>query len=369
MGTRNPFTPFREARRPAKVLLYGEPGTEKTRRALLQTPEPRAYIDMEASAAMYHKLAGEKDAILVTRRLRGRDSVMEALAFIEENPELFATVVIDPITTIWEQLQAAFRERLASFKRRKFPDAQAEDVIIEPGHWNALNTSHGDIMARLLSLRQHVVLIGRGKDIRDKDTEQVVAHEFDGWKRVPSLVSTVIETHLEFDVVKKDRSGALTPGRVKGHVDMSALFQLDTVVVPVERESDAAVADASAGERKPASQTTETKPKPAAAPNLAEARKVAIAHFTKIERLAQVEFLFGPSGSWSQADLDKLREWSMQKPLPTFLESVRGHLEARGLLQEAMDQFGPHDDPETAWDVPEVATWIRATHPVGGANG
>lgn len=368
MGTRNPFTPFREAKRPAKVLLYGEPGTEKTRRALMQTPEPRAYIDMEASAAMYHKLAGERDAILVTRRLRGRDSVMEALAFIEENPEMFATVVIDPITTIWEQLQAAFRERLAAFKRRKFPDAQAEDVIIEPGHWNALNTSHGDIMARLLSLRQHVVLIGRGRDIRDKDTEQVVAHEFDGWKRVPSLVSTVIETHLDFDVVKKDRSGALTPGRVKGHVDMTALFQLDTVVVPVERESDAAAADAGSGERKPATQPTETKPKPAAAPSLADLRKTAIAHFTRIERLAQVEFLFGPSATWTEKDLDGLRAWSNILPLPTFLENVKAHLEARGLMQEALEHFGLPDDPETAWVAADVATWIRQTHPVGGAH-
>ncbi len=116
----------------------------------------------------------------------------------------------------------------------------------------------------------------------------------------------------------------------------------------------------------------DTSPRVAGAPrppNLAEARKIAIAHFTKIERLAQVEFLFGPSGSWSQADLDKLREWSLQKPLPTFLESVKAHLEARGLMQEALEQFGPPDDQETAWVAADVATWIRQTHPVGGANG
>ena len=101
---------------------------------------------------------------------------------------------------------------------------------------------------------------------------------------------------------------------------------------------------------------------------LAEARKTAIAHFTKIERLAQTEFLFGPSATWSTTDLDKLREWSQQKPLPTFLENVKAHLEARGLMQEALEHFGLPDDPETAWVAADVATWIRQTHPVGGAH-
>lgn len=236
----SPFTPFRGAPRPAKVLLYGEPGTEKTRRCLLQLPHPIAYIDMEASAAAYGDLADPRDQLLVTRRLRGPGSVLEAVSWVESHPGDFASVVIDPITTVWDQLQAAFRERLAARRKdRPHPD----DIVIEPSHWNALNTAHGDILARLQSLPQHVVLVGRGKWGKDEQTGKRTDYDYEGWKRVPSLVSTVIESHPDYDVVHKDRFGVLRPGR-QARVTLEGLCRTGTEAAPIEAESDAAQADA-----------------------------------------------------------------------------------------------------------------------------
>lgn len=295
MSTPNPFTPFRAAKRPAKILLFGEPGTEKTRRALMQMPHPIAYIDMEASAAAYGALATPEDAILVTRRLRGRGSVLEALAYIEERPKEFASVVIDPITTVWEQIQAAFRERLAVRQQRKNPGIQAEDVIIEPGHWNALNTTHGDLIARLLSLPQHVLLIGRGKFLKDENSGQVNGYDFEGWKRVPSLVSTVIETHPEWDAVHKDRFGVFREGR-HPRIDLSALFHRETEAVKVEGESEAARADADTA---------------------ADARQKAIDHLIDRGLLQEALEQFGESEKWDEEVLENLRRWLREKhPTP-----------------------------------------------------
>lgn len=296
MSTPNPFTPFRAAKRPAKILLFGEPGTEKTRRALMQMPHPIAYIDMEASAAAYGSLATPEDAILVTRRLRGRGSVLEALAYIEERPKEFASVVIDPITTIWEQIQAAFRERLAVQKAKRQPGIQPEDVIIEPGHWNALNTFHGDILARLLSLPQHVLLIGRGKFLKDEDTGKVNGYDFEGWKRVPSLVSTVIETHPEWDAVHKDRFGVFREGRCP-RIDLSALFAAaGHEAQKVESESEAARSDADTAQ---------------------DARQKAIDHLIDRGLLQEALEQFGESEKWDEEVLENLRKWLREKhPTP-----------------------------------------------------
>ena len=49
------FRPFEEIRVPLKLLVYGDPGTEKTRRAL-QMPRPVYIIDMENGASSYASL-------------------------------------------------------------------------------------------------------------------------------------------------------------------------------------------------------------------------------------------------------------------------------------------------------------------------
>ena len=49
------FQPFPKQRGPLKILVYGEPGTLKTRRAL-QMPDPIFMIDLECGAADYGDL-------------------------------------------------------------------------------------------------------------------------------------------------------------------------------------------------------------------------------------------------------------------------------------------------------------------------
>ena len=61
------FSPFPTGRGPVKLLVYGEPGTMKTRRSL-QMPGPLYMIDLECGAADYGDLVDpEKSFYLRTK--------------------------------------------------------------------------------------------------------------------------------------------------------------------------------------------------------------------------------------------------------------------------------------------------------------
>lgn len=243
---RNPFKPF-PAKPPARILLFGDPGTEKTRRALMQMPGPSALVDMEAGSLYYADIAQPGSVYLPTHAI---GDVLDALTWLESPAaSKIATVIIDPVTVIWEQLQEGFRARaVAKSKRSKYPK-DAEDVIIDAGGWGRLNSLHAAMMTRLLNLPQHVVLIARGKETTD-DNGVVTGYTCVAQKAVPFLASTVIRTRSDHDHVEKDRSGALREGRVKGRVDLGAIVKgSGSAVTRVEPGMAAAEREAAAGER------------------------------------------------------------------------------------------------------------------------
>ena len=237
-----PFKPFPK-RPPARILLYGDPGTEKTRRALQQMPGPIAFIDLEAGAAYYADVAPAGSVYMSTRSVR---DVEDALTWLESREaEGLATVVVDPITVIWEQLQEGHRARMVQRRKANSP----EEVLFDVGTWGRLAAVHGSIVTRLCNLRQHVVCIGRGKEgIDDKGNK--TGFQFTGQKATPSLLSTVIETHSGApDVVIKDRSGAYKEGRAAGRVSLAAIVNASGAEpVKMQTDTDAAERDARASE-------------------------------------------------------------------------------------------------------------------------
>ena len=235
-------SPFREfpKRPPARILIYGDPGTEKTRRAMQQMPGPVAFIDLEAGAAYYSDIAPPGSVYLSTRSVR---DVEDALTWLESREAAgIATVIVDPITVVWEQLQEGHRVRMV--QRRKFNSP--EEVLFDVGTWGRLGAVHGSIITRLCNLRQHVVCIGRGKEgIDDKGNK--TGYQFTGQKNTPSLMSTVIEAHAGApDVVIKDRSGAYREGRATGRVDFRAIVGASgDAVTRMQTDTEAAERDAS----------------------------------------------------------------------------------------------------------------------------
>jgi hypothetical protein len=235
---KNPFRDWPK-RPPARILLYGDPGTEKTRRAIQEMPGPIAMIDLEAGSAYYGDIAPAGSAYLPTRSVR---DVEDALLWLE-SPEAarIATVIVDPITVIWEQLQEGHRARMVARKKFQTP----EEVLFDVGTWGRLGAVHGSIITRLCNLSAHVVCIGRGKEgIDDKGNK--TGFQFTGQKNTPSLLSTVIETHAGSpDVVIKDRSGAYKEGRAPGRVSLAAIVASSgSAVTRMQTDTTAAEQDA-----------------------------------------------------------------------------------------------------------------------------
>ena len=69
------------------------------------------------------------------------------------------TLVIDPISQIWQSIQNSHVQKQVQ-KKRKDP----EDVYFDVGTWGRLKRTYGDIMAAILSAPFHVVMTARGKD-------------------------------------------------------------------------------------------------------------------------------------------------------------------------------------------------------------
>lgn len=232
---RSPFQSFPQ-RPPARVLLYGDPGTEKTRRALSQMPGPVALVDLEAGATYYQGLASEGCVYMSTRSIRDLEA---ALAWLESpDAKAIRTVVIDPITVVWEQLQEGHRQKTAA-KKKQAP----EEVLFDVGTWGRLTAVHGALMTRIINLSQHVVITARGKEAIDEGGN-AKSYSATCQKAVPFLVSTVIQTRHGFDVVEKDRSGTLREGK-QPRVDLSVVVKgSGSTVTRMEPETAAAERDA-----------------------------------------------------------------------------------------------------------------------------
>src|SRR5262245_37519866 len=104
---RNPFVPFPIGKGPVKLLLYGEPGTMKTRRAL-GFPAPRYMVDLEKGADEYGDLTEPGDQYLACQ---SHSALFEALDYLDSIRGDVGTLIIDPITVVWQSLQAGHAER------------------------------------------------------------------------------------------------------------------------------------------------------------------------------------------------------------------------------------------------------------------
>jgi hypothetical protein len=233
---RNPFRPYPTVKGPIKLLLYGDPGTMKTRRAL-GLPGPRYMVDLEKGADEYGDLTEAGDQYLACQ---STSALVEALDYLDTIEESVGTLIVDPITVVWQSLQAGHAER-ASVKKKIAP----EDVMFDQGVWGRLNRVHNDIVTRLLNAPFHVVLICRGKEIRDAKGDTVVGYAYEGHKSLEFLAKTVIETRRGGDRVLKDRSGTWPEGYRAPRIDLRELLtgsgpggtRLETASEAAERDA------------------------------------------------------------------------------------------------------------------------------------
>lgn len=159
----NPFRPAEQVAPKVKCLVYGASGVGKTYLALT-APGPIAVIDTEGGTAFYANRVGPKGLsefdVLPTKTFA---QVEQAIGYLRANPGHYQTLVIDPVTVLYETLQDAAQDRRAEVRRNAEADLEMLD-------WQRIKRAYKRLMTDLVNLPMHVVVTAREADLTEERT-------------------------------------------------------------------------------------------------------------------------------------------------------------------------------------------------------
>jgi hypothetical protein len=211
MTPANPFHPAEAVAPRVKCLVYGQSGVGKTYLALT-SPGKVAVIDTEGGTAFYANRAGlSAFDVLPTKTFH---DVIAAVAYLKAHPGEYETLVIDPVTVLYETLQDAAQVRRG--RQRNDPDAELEML-----DWNAIKRTYKALMTDLINLPMHVVVTARERDETIKQGREFVkvGVKPDAEKSTPYYFDTIVKLTMKgakrTAVIEKDRTGTL-PAEVSG---------------------------------------------------------------------------------------------------------------------------------------------------------
>ena len=194
--------PPKETRRGLKLFIYGEPSTGKT---FFCTQFKKSYfVDAEEGAKMskyVENINANKGVLFSTRKFNDLAQELMALSSVEHPYE---TLVIDPITTIYDDLVEEERERIKKEGRRA--------KISE--EYQVANTRFKKMVWLLLDLPMNVVITAHAKKEYGENMN-ILGTTFDGYKKFAFMFDVVIEAIVRkgkrIGIVKKSRILDLEP--------------------------------------------------------------------------------------------------------------------------------------------------------------
>ncbi len=209
----NPFHPAEAVVPKVKALVFGAAGVGKTYFSLT-SPGRIAMIDTEGGTAFYARRAGTHGLshfdVLPTKTYR---DVQAAVAYIASNPDAYGTLVIDPVTVIYEVLQDAALIKRAEVNRRKNRGGDPDDTDLEMLDWGRIKRAYKALMTELGNLPVHVIVTAREKAEQERQHGEVVTvgQKADAEKSTGYYFDTILRlvptaTGREA-IILKDRTG------------------------------------------------------------------------------------------------------------------------------------------------------------------
>jgi len=179
-----PFQPHKGLQRRLKAFFWGATGSGKTTLAM-SFPSP-AMIDADGGAKLYAEANN-----LNRTEVQTWDEAVQAVDWLLQNPHLFKTLIVDPITKLWEMLQwkwnAIFLKRNRGGFGHKF-----DYYKMQIADWAPLKAEFKQFVQKLLALDMNIIVTAREKDLfSDSGDLKKVGLTFDGEKNLP----------YEFDLV------------------------------------------------------------------------------------------------------------------------------------------------------------------------
>ncbi len=207
-GTPSPFAKASETGKRLKAFLWGEPGTGKTYLAS-QFPDA-VVIDMEQGT----EYVGGKfkfDRI----HAHTADEVIEAVSWLLHNPHPYKTLVIDPFTMFWQQIQ----EKWAAIFLEHNPEGagnHGEYYELQPKDWQPIKGDVRKLFRMLMQLDMNVIVTAHSKaeySFGGGEFMKKIGDTFDGEKTLPYVFDVILQLFQDGERymarVKKDRSGRL----------------------------------------------------------------------------------------------------------------------------------------------------------------
>lgn len=205
----NPFVRARKQKKHIKALVYGATGTGKTTWAL-QFPKV-CLLDLEKGADFYGD-SFEFD----TMQVSSWQQAQKALSFLKnDNGVTYETLVIDPITVLWELVL----DKWATYFTRDKPRSagnHGEYYDFQVKDWATIKSDWKKIMQHIIMLPMNVVCLAREKSLysdNKRDFMKVIGKTIDCEKSVSYLFDIVLnftkQDNQHIAVVEKDRTNVL----------------------------------------------------------------------------------------------------------------------------------------------------------------
>ncbi|HBN06741.1 MAG TPA: hypothetical protein DD434_13290 [Bacteroidales bacterium] len=239
-------------KKPLKILLYGDAGVGKTHFALQATPGKTLIFDAESGADLFEGRKGFEfdywtdDDGLKTASIKELDKAIDYLS-TDEGRKTYLTFVVDPISDIWDNIQAQrleykdekLVENAKKYHKQINLDNRNETDLenFNQRDWGDMKRVYKNMMLKLKNLPQNVILIAREKEISETKPDGSIIrtgeYTFEAEKNTKFAVDFMVR--LVFNEKKKERYAVIAKTRSselsKGEVINDPTFALFNDVV------------------------------------------------------------------------------------------------------------------------------------------